>query len=130
LEKRLNEGLNNKNCCNLVLMKYLPYNRFYVDSPFKPDEAQQALGKEVSPRSTKFLNLGSSVNGTYFMGYISNNQFQFEPEIEGRNSFNPQISGTITAHQNGCRVYVKMGLHLGVAIFLCFAIFFITIASL
>jgi hypothetical protein len=111
-------------------MKYLPYERFYIDTQLKPNEVQKAMEKEISPRSNRFLDFGRSTGGTYFKGYVMNGEFQFEPDISGRNSFNPQIKGSISAYENGSRVIVKMTLNPAVWIFISFALFFLAIAGL
>lgn len=113
-----------------ALMKYLPYEHFYIDTQLKPNEVQKIMEKEISPRSNRFLDFGRSTEGTYFKGYVMNGEFQFEPDISGRNSFNPQIKGSISAYENGSRVIVKMTIHPGVWVFIGFAFFFLTITGL
>ncbi|WP_184544262.1 hypothetical protein [Mucilaginibacter sp. FT3.2] len=83
------------------------------------------LEKEVSPRSNRFLDFGRSAAGTYFKDYALNGEFEFEPDITGRNSFNPQIKGEIVAYKNGSRIIVKMGLHPVVLAFICVVTFFL-----
>ncbi|HAL82093.1 MAG TPA: hypothetical protein DCO83_07545 [Mucilaginibacter sp.] len=101
-------------------MKFLPYENFYIITRLRPDEAESRLQQEVSPGNGSFFNFFRSTFTTYFEGYAVNGRFEFKRNINYRNSFLPQIKGTIENGPGGSRVHVKMNMLVFVTIFMCF----------
>jgi hypothetical protein len=115
----------------ITIMKFLPYEDFYIITGLKPNEVQQRLENEVSPGDGRLFKFGSfsSPSGTYFEGFAVNGMFEVKHSISYRNSFLPQIKGTTEAYLNGSRVHVKMKMLAFVTVFMCFWMSFVTLAA-
>jgi hypothetical protein len=101
-------------------MKLLPYDKLCIVTSFSPAEVQDRLQLEVKEQEGfSFKNLFSTSSDKYFSGYVTNGNFEFKRIITYRNSFLPIIKGQIRSWPNGTIVYVKMGLHPAVAVFMC-----------
>lgn len=111
-------------------MILLPYENFYIITKLKPEEVDSKLQQEVSPPRPIFnFSLFSSSQNTYFEGYAANGTFEIKRAINYRNSFLPQIKGTIEAWPGGSRVHIKMSMMILVTIFMCFWLSFAAIAG-
>lgn len=89
----------------------IPFSRRIVFlSPLSPDEAAKALESAIENRKDwkkKALSTGSG----RFSGEIIDLKFTIKREISYRNSFLPNISGTIAPGDTGSRIEVTMGIH-------------------
>lgn len=93
-------------------MLFLPFESFYISSPLKPGEIEQRLGAEVErPKGFTFLSIfRQQSSDRYFTGYVDSHRFEIKPAFVGRDSFIPEISGTIETQLNGSLLKVKMRL--------------------
>ncbi|KPM32568.1 Hypothetical protein I595_986 [Croceitalea dokdonensis DOKDO 023] len=66
------------------------------------------------------LRLGRPANQKSFEGTLFGNNFQIQPVIKGKNSFSPQIKGTITDSANGTTILMDLKIHRFVIVFMAF----------
>jgi len=100
-------------------MKLLPYENFHIISKLTPGEIVEKLKEVTRPNTGYAVNLsGINPNGpnTTFKGFINSSDFKFEPAIIYRNSFLPQITGSIEPFGEGSRVDIKMALYTPIGI--------------
>jgi hypothetical protein len=88
-------------------MRLLPYRKLALRSAMSAAAAAQALAREVEPK--RWFRLGSG--SVSFEGSVSDSSFEIQRIIRYRNSFLPQIAGTIRAEAVGCSISVTMRLH-------------------
>ena len=92
-------------------MELFVYQKSSIVSSLSPDVIQARLEGEISRPVYGFKRLFSRSPGTAFTGKIQNNIFAVMPTISGRNSFLPQIKGSITPYLTGSLVHVKFKIH-------------------
>lgn len=95
-------------------MFVLPYRKLEIHSPHRVDGAMALLKNVVEPK--KWLRVGSG--GALFEGTITDASFEIQRIISYRNSFLPQLRGSIAAEGEGSRVSVTMQLHPVVMVFM------------
>lgn len=101
-------------------MKFLPFKSFSITTQLDPGEVEVALQNDISPGNGIFSPV------PYFKGYVINGVFVIKPDIViGRNSFIPEIKGSIFGDLNGSKVVVKMRLFPVVIVFACLILGFI-----
>jgi len=110
-------------------MILLPYENFYIKTKFKADEVEELLRQQASPGNGSFLSLFKNTSDTYFEGFAVNGIFELKRNINYRNSFLPQITGTIEQCPDGSRVHVKMTMWAFVTVFMCIWLGFALIAG-
>jgi len=100
-------------------MNLLPFDSFCIITLLKPGEVESQLQSEVTPGFSFKTMLNGVDYSKYFTGVAENGKFKITRIIRNRNSFLPVIIGHTEDWLNGSRVYVKMRLHLFVAVFMC-----------
>jgi len=95
-------------------MPLLPYRRLELYSPMPAATVVQVLRDSVEP--TRWFRRGPGIRP--FEGIITPPRFEIRRTVSSRNSFLPQIRGTITPDGNGTRISITMRLRLDVAIFM------------
>jgi len=100
-------------------MILLPYEIFFIKTNLKADVVEERLRQEATPGSSGFLSLFKNTSDTYFEGFAVNGVFELKRNINYRNSFLPQITGTIEQCPDGSRVHVKMTMWIFVTVFMC-----------
>lgn len=97
----------------------LPSRRLVLHTPLTPDQAAQALQGDLAEKRGWADRLGRSGGGG-FVGNVKGTTFECERDINYRNSFLPQVKGTLTpdAEHGGSRVAVVLALHPLVAAFM------------
>jgi hypothetical protein len=88
-------------------MRLLPYRKLSLRSALSAEAAGQALAKQVEAK--RWFRFGSG--SAPFEGSVSGSSFEIQRIIQYRNSFLPQITGTIRAEALGCSIAVTMRLH-------------------
>lgn len=99
----------------------MPIYRFHFDTPLSPDEAiarVQAVTGEPGRFGKPICHLGKS--SPLFLGNVDHSAFQILRNIQGRNSFLPQIRGRIVPTAAGSRITATMFVHPLPAIFTLF----------
>lgn len=102
-------------------MKLFPYENFCIYSELTPADAIERIENEIEPSrefSLRSLFSKPDTNG-YFSGFILNGTFSLTPIINYRNSFLPDITGTIVPQGDGCKIRVQMALSKPVFLFMC-----------
>lgn len=99
-------------------MDLFVYQKSSIVSSLSPYVIQAKLEGEISRPIYGFKRLFSRPPDTAFKGKIENSSFAVTPVILGRNSFVPQITGSITPYLTGSMVYVKFKIHPAVVIFI------------
>ncbi|MCJ7935297.1 MAG: hypothetical protein MUW56_17145 [Chryseobacterium sp.] len=95
-------------------MKYLPFERITYRTNLSEQEIITKLSGFVEPKKFGF---GRNPIKEY-EGSVDNNRFEINRIIKNRNSFLPQISGTIQKNNDGTQIEVTMKLHAFVFFFL------------
>lgn len=88
-------------------MPLVPYLRRELESSKAPAEVEQAMRAAVEPR--RLLRFGPPTRP--FEGVVGDGSFEVRRIIGYRNSFLPQIRGTISAAAEGTRIAITMSLH-------------------
>jgi hypothetical protein len=88
-------------------MGLFPYRRLALRSMLSAADAAQALAKQVEPKRLFRMGGGASA----FEGSVTGSHFEIQRVIQYRNSFLPQIDGTIRAETLGCSIAITMRLH-------------------
>lgn len=88
-------------------MRILPYRKLEWSSRLSAAEALAALSRQVEPRRWLRLSYGPAM----FLGTVEGSNFEIERAIQYRNSFLPQVRGTVRQAANGCTISMTMALH-------------------
>jgi hypothetical protein len=97
-----------------VEMPPLPYRKLELQSTLSAAVAMQILADAVEPK--RWFRLGPGMRP--FEGTVAGLAFDMRRIMSSRNSFLPQIRGTITPNSGGCRISLTMRLHLGTMLFM------------
>jgi hypothetical protein len=93
----------------------VPWRSFELATSLTPEEAADALGKQLGEKPSLWKAfLGEDDEGAPYRGTVSPSQFKILRNIQGRNSFQPIIEGTLLAAPFGTRIRVRMRLMRGV----------------
>ncbi|MCT2560853.1 hypothetical protein [Chryseobacterium herbae] len=107
-------------------MKYLPFERIIYKTNLSEQEVVTRLSGFVEPKK---FSWGKSSTQKEYEGFVNNNRFEINRIINYRNSFLPQISGTIQKNNYGTQIEITMKLHVLVFAFLLvwcgFTLFFL-----
>ncbi|UEQ76532.1 hypothetical protein [Chryseobacterium arthrosphaerae] len=104
-------------------MKYLPFERITYRTDWPEEKVIKTLNEFVDPKQFGF---GKTYTKEY-EGYVNRNSFEISRTINYRNSFLPQINGTVHTISNGTQIDVTMKLNVFVLFFL---IIWCSVASL
>jgi hypothetical protein len=98
-------------------VRWLPVDRFVLVSPFSPGDVAAKLAESVEPkRWFRFFGAGRCP----FEGDVGPTTFEIRRIIGYRNSFLPQITGTLSPHASGgTQISVRMALHPFPLVFAC-----------
>ena len=88
-------------------MPLLPYLRYELESGKTPAEVEEAMRAVVEPK--RLFRFGGGAQP--FEGVVGDGAFDVRRIIGYRNSFLPQIRGTISAAAEGSRISITMSLH-------------------
>ncbi len=99
-------------------MLLLPYEHFIITTRLTPEVVARKLGQIVGPEPAYSIFNPRPYTGKEFSGEISDGKFKMHRNINYRNSFRPEIKGTISKDYNGTKIEVRMTLHIIVIIFL------------
>lgn len=97
-------------------MPLLPYRKLELQSPLSAAVAMQILADSVEPK--RWFRFGPGMRP--FEGTVAGLAFAMRRTDSSRNSFLPQIRGTITPNSGGSCIALTMRLHLGTLLFLLF----------
>jgi len=100
-------------------MNFLPTENITFKSKLKEEEIFRRLLNYIEPEKT--FRLASFKRGATkpYQGQINDKTFEINRIIEYRNSFLPNINGTIGKDFDGMTIKVKMKLNIFVIVFLC-----------
>jgi hypothetical protein len=105
-----------------------PSRSLVLKSPFSPADAASLLQAAIRPRRGGWAQVWSRGAGN-FMGEVKENRFDIVRDIPGRNSFLPNVRGTIESNIIGSRISVSMKMHASTAGFMAVWLF-VTILGL
>jgi hypothetical protein len=100
-----------------------PIRRVVLNSTLRPADAAQELQKVVLPRRSGWAMAWNRGKGN-FMGEVTDAGFSIVRDIAGRNSFLPQVKGTIEPGASGSRISVSMKMHMTTTVFMAIWLFF------
>ncbi len=104
-------------------MNLFPYARQTIHTSLSREQVYERLSSRVLSRQP-LCNFYRPLE--YFCGSVHWDSFQIYHSIKDRrNSFSPQIRGTITSREGGTELHLSMALHPIVAVFLKFFLFVI-----
>ena len=95
-------------------MPLLPYDKFSIETSLSPQEAVARLSAAVEPR--RFWRFGAGKRA--FEGELGPREIRIRRLITYRNSFLPEIRGTIVPTERGSRLDATLRLHGFVLAFL------------
>src|SRR6266487_734327 len=93
-------------------MRWLPRERFVIDTLASPDEVQERLQRVTASRR----RLGRQADAP-FVGTVADDSFELRSILNYRNSFAPVACGSFRSGVAGTRVTVRLRLPRGVAVF-------------
>ncbi|MFP3598116.1 hypothetical protein [Chryseobacterium sp. SIMBA_029] len=109
-------------------MKYLPFEHIVYTTNLSKRDIIKRLSDCMETKGSGFTSNNKSTKE--YEGFIDDHHFEMNRIIRNRNSFLPQISGSIQENNNETQIEVKMKLHVFVLIFLVFwcsfILFFLT----
>ncbi|MEQ9317691.1 MAG: hypothetical protein RIF41_00980 [Polyangiaceae bacterium] len=99
-----------------VLSWIFPYRTLTIETSLSPAEVHERLEKDVAPRrgTLRVFEVG------LYNGRVDETGFDFRRSISGRNSFLPNVVGTIEPTPFGSRVHVHLKMPTVVTVFLAF----------
>lgn len=100
-------------------MKYLPAEDITFQSKLKAAALLQRLEDSIEPVKILRSGLFKRSETKPYQGRVVGNSFNISRIISYRNSFLPQISGSIETTFSGSLIRVKMRLHVAVIVFMC-----------
>jgi hypothetical protein len=106
-------------------MKYLPFEYIVYRTDLSEQEVVIRLSSYIETKKNHFVFKNKSIKE--YEGFINGKNFEINRIIKSRNSFLPQISGSIHQNNYQTQIKVEMKLHWSVMIFLilwCLFIFF------
>lgn len=104
-------------------MKYLPFEHIIYTTNLSKREIIKKLSDHMETKGSRFTSNNKSTKG--YEGFIDDHHFEINRIIRNRNSFLPQISGSIQENNNETHIEVKMKLHVFVLVFLVFWCLFV-----
>ncbi|MFK8057155.1 MAG: hypothetical protein AB8F78_13610 [Saprospiraceae bacterium] len=109
-------------------MNLLPLENIIYETQLAPAEIQARLAEVIEPLKYFRKKDGlSNKNLKAYQGWLSEDSFEVSRLITYRNSFLPQINGTIQKYSGGTKVFLKISLHPAILIFvlLIFGVLFL-----
>jgi hypothetical protein len=107
-------------------MKIVPTEEFNLETNLTEEEVANRIKNIIETRKSDFVIFKNKFSKPY-SGYIRNNKFEIKRNIEGRNSFVPNICGIIVVEKNKIVINIKMKLD---EIVVGFSIFWLSFVSL
>jgi hypothetical protein len=101
-------------------MKFLPLETLIYKTHLNEEKVIQRLSESVEPKKMFRSNLFSDYAAKAYEGEINGQAFAIRRIIRYRNSFLPEISGSVGSDYDGTTITVKMRMNILVIIFLCF----------
>lgn len=95
-------------------MNLLPYEHFTIQTHLSAEEVNRRLADSVEPRK---MVRWFSFNHKPYEGDVSSDSFNIRRIIHYRNSFLPQITGSIRSDLGRTLIEIRMGLHPFVVLF-------------
>jgi hypothetical protein len=104
-------------------MKYLPFEHIIYTTHLSKQEIIKRLSDATEPKRNAFASNRKSTKE--YEGFINDDHFEINRIIRNRNSFLPQIRGSIQENNHKTQIDVKMELHVFVFVFLIFWCLFV-----
>jgi len=104
-------------------MKYLPFEHLTYTTNLSKQEIIQRLSDCMEAKGNRFMSNYKSAKE--YEGFIDDQHFEMNRIIKNRNSFLPQISGSVQENAHETQIEVKMKLHVFVLVFLAFWYLFV-----
>nr|WP_299387594.1 hypothetical protein [Allomuricauda sp.] len=99
-------------------MKLIPAIQIEFGTSLSAEEVAQILKEHTRPMQSIGLRIKRSKSDKLFEGYVGKDSFQIQRVIYGKNSFRPQITGTLRETANGTQLITYFKLHLFVLLFM------------
>jgi hypothetical protein len=114
------------------LKKFLPVENYTLSSKLTVEEVRKRIANNIEPKKNFRFSLISNSYSKPYEGSITGNSFTISRVINYRNSFLPEITGTISSFIGQTQVKIKMqpvtfvlvfiSLWLGLVGFVCFIV--------
>ena len=99
-------------------MKLIPSDKIEIISPYSKSELEGRLKENIQPKRGIELRLSKPKNQKTFEGILTQSGFKIQRVITGKNSFLPQIEGTIQEGLNGTKIKIDLTIHRFVVVFM------------
>lgn len=99
-------------------VKWLPYHRFEIISPLKPQEALRAIATRTEPATLFRLEWPRERNEGRFQGAVTADGFSVTRIMGYRNSFAPVVRGVVKSGAHGSVIQITMRPHVFVSAFI------------
>ena len=99
-------------------MKLIPKAKAEIISPLSKSEVENKLRENI--QTTRGIGLSRSYQKNHkpFRGTMEGNTFRIQRIISGKNSFLPQIAGTVSESANGTKILMELKIHVFVVVFM------------
>ena len=109
-------------------MKIFPSFQTTLKSPLSKVEVMEILSSNIAPRTGLSFPSSKKNKTKLFEGQLTNSTFNIQLAIDYRNSFIPQIKGSIDERNNYTEIKISLELHKMIKIFMTIWITFIAIS--
>lgn len=92
-------------------MKLIPSVDIELLTSFSKEEVESILMNNIGPKRGIELRFSKAKIEKPFEGYFENGEFEMQRAINYKNSFLPQIKGTVSESMSGTTVMAKLQLH-------------------
>ncbi len=113
----------------MKLAKILPYENFTFTTKLPLNIVMERLTKNVSPKSTNVFSFNRDMSKTY-TGKILANSFEISRVINYKNSFLPNINGTLNTFLGKTEIAIKMKPFTMVIVFMSIWLGFVGLACM
>jgi hypothetical protein len=112
---------------SMKLAKILPFENFTITTKLPLNEVMERLSKNITPRSTSIFSFNRDISKPY-TGKIYANTFEISRVIDYKNSFLPNINGTVNTFLGKTEVTIKMKPFTMVIVFMAIWLGFVGLA--
>ena len=109
-------------------MKIIPSEKIVITTPLSKHEVKRILMENIRPKKGLTIGFNRTRNKELFEGDLTQDKFNIQRIITGRNSFLPQIKGQIQPNNNGTKLTANLKVHTFIIVFMIFWLTFVGFA--
>lgn len=103
--------INDNHPTNRTIVKLIPSVDIELLTSLSKEEVENILKENIGPKRGIELRFSKTKIKKPFEGYLANGQFEMQRAINYKNSFLPQITGSVSESINGTKVMAKFQMH-------------------